>query len=134
VLNAAAEAGHAVLLAARLAPAHWPTQLPDLRSRLRATTAVPLLPPDDPFLRILLAHMLSERQLVVPPPVQDWLLATLPREPGALREAATRLDRAALAAGRRVTRALAAEALRTMFHDSSAADPPHPSPPAPGLF
>ena len=41
-LNAAAEARLPVLLAARTAPARWPVSLPDLASRLRATTAVAL--------------------------------------------------------------------------------------------
>ena len=43
--------------------------------------------------------------------LQDWLLARLPREAAAMAEAAARLDRAALAAGGRVTRALARAAL-----------------------
>jgi hypothetical protein len=43
----------------------------------------------------------------VPQTVQDWLLLRLPRHPAALREAAARLDRAALAAGGGVTRGLA---------------------------
>jgi hypothetical protein len=41
----------------------------------------------------------------------------LPRHPAALREAAARLDRAALAQGRGVTRALAAEVLATCRDD-----------------
>lgn len=134
ILNAAAEAGHAVLLTGRTAPGRWPTRLPDLRSRLRATTAVPLGLPDDGFLRTLLAHLLAERQLVVPDALQAWLLLVLPRDPGSLREAAARLDRAAMAAGRRVTRALAEGALRPLLDDNVAVDGPLPSPPHPALF
>lgn len=134
ILNAAAEAGHPVLLAARTAPARWPVALPDLASRLRAITAVPLGPAGDAFLRALLARLLSERQLRVAPPVQDWLLATLPREPGVLREAALLLDHAGLAAGRGITRPLATHALRNLMYDTSATDDPDRSPPHPGLF
>ena len=115
VLNAAHEAGHPVLLAARAPPARWPTRLPDLASRLRATTAVPLGTADDAFLCTLLARLLSDRQLRVPGPVQEWLLAVLPRDPATLREAAARLDRATLAAGRGVDRALAAYALGSLM-------------------
>ena len=111
LLNAAAEAGLPVLLAARAAPARWQTKLPDLASRLRAVTAVEIAPPDDAMLRVLFASLLASRQLVVPEPVQNWLLLRLPREPAALREAACRLDEAALAAGRRVTQAIAAQIL-----------------------
>ncbi|WP_158742492.1 HdaA/DnaA family protein [Acidisphaera sp. L21] len=111
LLNAAAEAGLPVLLAARTAPARWPTRLPDLASRLRAITSVELGVPDEAMSRTLFTSLLAARQLVVPEPVQDWLLLRLPREPAALREAAARLDHAALAAGRRITQAIAAQVL-----------------------
>jgi len=137
-LNAAQEARHPVLLAARTPPARWTVRLPDLSSRLRATTAVWLGAADDAFLRTLLARLLSDRQLLVPGAVQDWMIAVLPREPAALREAAARLDRAGLAAGRSVTRAFAAETLASLMHDECAmyeapvpeltdASPPHPA-------
>jgi chromosomal replication initiation ATPase DnaA len=115
LLNSAAEAGWPVLLAARPPPARWPTRLADLASRLRATTAVQIAPAEDALLRPLLARLLSERQFAVPEPVQAWLLARLPRNPAALVDAAARLDRAGLAAGRAITRALAAEALRDLL-------------------
>ncbi len=107
LLNAAAELGLPVLLAARTAPARWPTKLPDLASRLRAMPAVELGRPGDAMLRALFATLLAARQLSVPEAVQDWLLLRLPRNPAALRDAARRLDEAALAAGRRVTHAIA---------------------------
>jgi chromosomal replication initiation ATPase DnaA len=107
LLNMAAEAGCPVLLAAREAPSRWHTTLPDLTSRLRAIAAVVLSAPGDAMLQALLARLLAERQLAVPQTVQDWLLLRLPRHPAALREAAARLDRAALAAGGGVTRGLA---------------------------
>lgn len=107
-LNASAEAGFPVLLAGRQAPSRWPVQLPDLASRLRAATAVEIGPAEDELLRPLLKHLLVERQLQVSEAVQEYLLLRLPRTPAALREAAARLDRLALATGRGVTRALAA--------------------------
>ena len=134
LLNAAEEARHPVLLAARTPPARWPTALPDLASRLRAITAVPLGAADDAFLRTLLARLLSDRQLQVPAPVQDWLLAVLPRDPAALREAAARLDRAGLAAGRGITRALAARTLQPLMRENHDAEPDDASPPCPALF
>ena len=111
LLNAAAEARLPVLLAGRDPPARWHTRLPDLASRLRAVTAVELARPDDSTLRVLFASLLVARQLIVPDLVKDWLLLRLPREPACLREAAALLDRAALAAGRRVTQAIAAQVL-----------------------
>ncbi len=107
VLNAAAERGVPVLLTARAPPARWGFQLPDLVSRLRATPAVELLPPDDGLLRALLARLLADHQLLVPEKLQDFLLARLPRTGGALREAALRLDRLSLAEGGTITRRMA---------------------------
>jgi chromosomal replication initiation ATPase DnaA len=138
LLNAAAEAGHSVLLAGRAPPGRWTVALPDLASRLRAITAVEIQPYDDDLLRALLARLLAGRQLAVPESVQHWLLARLPRTPAALREAAARLDHAAFVAGRRIDRALAAAALADMtggdrFHEDFAGDPPAASPPAPSF-
>lgn len=114
LLNAAAEARLPVVLAGRTPPARWPVALPDLASRLRSILAVQIGPADDRLLRALLARLLAERQLQVPEAVQDWLLARLPRTPAALREAAARLDRAALASGRRIGRAAAAAVLASL--------------------
>ena len=114
LINLAGEMRRPLLLTGRAPPARWPSPLPDLASRLRATTAVGLRPAEDPLLRALLTRLLSERQLILPESLQDWLLARLPRHPAALREIVARLDRAAMAAGGRVTRAMAAGLLSTM--------------------
>jgi chromosomal replication initiation ATPase DnaA len=114
LLNAAAEAGHAVLLAARAPPARWPVVLPDLASRLRATAAVEITPADDTLLADLMGRLLVARQLAVPLALQSWMLLRLPRTPAAVREAVARLDRASLAAGGAVTRSLAAAMLEEM--------------------
>lgn len=119
VLNAAAEAGRRVLLAAARPPAAWPAQLPDLASRLRAAAATGLRPPGDALLHSLLTRLLSDRQMTVPPDIADWLLARLPRSPAVLRDAVSRLDRAAWG-GHRVTRALATEALSGLLFPETA--------------
>jgi chromosomal replication initiation ATPase DnaA len=108
LLNAAQESRIPVLMAARSPPARWKLRLPDLASRVRASAAVRILPPDEELLRALLSRLLSARQIAVARSVQDWLLLRLPRTPAAIREAAARLDRAALAGHTAVTRGLAA--------------------------
>jgi chromosomal replication initiation ATPase DnaA len=128
MLNAAAERGTPVLLTARTAPSYWGFTLPDLVSRLRATPAVALLPPEDGLLRALLARLLADRQMAVPERVQDFLLARLPRTGGALREAVARLDRLSMATGRAVTLGLA-----QLVVDEEKAGwgvPPPPDPPS----
>jgi chromosomal replication initiation ATPase DnaA len=120
LLNACREARLPVLLAAISPPARWRVALPDLASRLRAVTAIEIEPPDDALLEVLLARLLADRQLTVTPALQAWLLSRLPRTPAALREVVARLDRAALAAGGRISRMLAAAVLATAgFDDTS---------------
>jgi chromosomal replication initiation ATPase DnaA len=113
-LNRAATSGTALLLSGRVPPARWPVGLPDLASRLRAIMAVEIGSPEDSLLRALLARLLSDCQLAMPSAVQDWLLLRLPRTAAALREAVARLDRAQLAAGRAITRGLAAAIVAEM--------------------
>jgi chromosomal replication initiation ATPase DnaA len=111
LLNSARDNGVPVLLTSRTAPARWETALPDLRSRLRAITAVEIAEPDDALLRALLPRLLADRQLVMSDSVQDWLLRRLPRSPAALRDAVVRLDRASMAAGTAITRSFIARLL-----------------------
>lgn len=128
VLNAARDAALPVLLSGRTPPARWPVSLPDLRSRLRAVTAIQIRPPSDDLLARLLAHLLADRQLAVPVSLQAWLLRRLPRSAAAQREAVARLDHAALSLGRAITRGLAvtvlADMLQTETDENFMADTP----------
>ena len=122
LVNAAAEARRPVLLAAQLPPARWAVGLPDLASRLRATTAVRIFTPDDSLLRALLARLLAERRLSVSQPIQDWLLLRLPRAPAAIREAVERLDRLTWQSGRPIGRLAAAAILAEVQQGLASAD------------
>jgi chromosomal replication initiation ATPase DnaA len=111
LINLCAERAEGLLLIGREPPARWPVRLPDLRSRLRAITAVGIGPPGDALLAALLAKLFADRQLRVGPDVQAWLLARLPREAAALAEAVARLDHTALIMRGPVTRPLARSVL-----------------------
>ena len=76
-LNAAAAANRPVLLAGRASPARWPFRLADLSSRVKAATAVEVGAAEESLLRALLARLLSDRQLAVSEPVQDYVLLRL---------------------------------------------------------
>lgn len=141
LVNFCAERGEGLLLLGREAPARWPVSLPDLASRLRATTAVGIGAPGDGLLMALLAKLFADRQLRVAPEVRAWLLARLPREAAALSEAVARVDRAALAARAPVSRPLARAALAGWegFGEAPGDDGPEtfsaaPSPPAAALL
>ncbi len=115
LINLCAEARVPLLLAGREAPGRWPVALPDLASRLRATTAVAVRPASDALLAALLAKHFADRQLRTEPGLHAWLLARLPREAAAMAVAAARLDAAALAAGGAVTLRLARQCLGSLL-------------------
>ena len=122
LLNATAEAGFALLLAARLPPARMAYKLGDLTSRLRASSAVEIRPPEDELLEQLLTRLAAQRQLALSIPVRNTLLLHLPRAPAYYREAVARLDhagldRAGLAGGKKITRALALEIVTGLLRD-----------------
>ncbi len=132
LINRHAEAGAPLLLAGRQPPSRWPTRLPDLASRLRATLAVGIAAPTDALLEALLAKHLADRQLRVGPDVQAFLLARLPREAAAIAVAVAALDAAALAAGAAITRPFARGVLTRLLgeNDASGTEDPSGSPPA----
>ena len=83
--------GATLLIAARLPPAELALSLPDLRSRLGACT------------RAVLRERAAARGIELDDSVLDWLFARHARDLGALTALLDRIDRAALAARRRVT-------------------------------
>jgi chromosomal replication initiation ATPase DnaA len=111
LLNTVRDRSFPILLVGREPPSRWPVRLPDLSSRLRAISAVEILPPEDALRRDLLMRLLAERQLDVSPSVQEWLLLHLTRSAAALADAVARLDQASLSLGKAITRAMAARIL-----------------------
>jgi chromosomal replication initiation ATPase DnaA len=103
--------GH-LLLTARLPPARWALQLPDLASRLRGANAVALAAPDDDLLGGLLLKLLNDRQVRIAPEVVRFLLPRIERSFAAVHRLAEALDRAALAEHREITVPLARAVLQ----------------------
>ena len=92
-----------LLFAAAAAPAQIGIALPDLVSRLSACTQVRLIPLDDAARREWLRARAQARGLILDDSVLDWLFAHHPRDLSSLADLLERMDRAALAAQRRVT-------------------------------
>jgi chromosomal replication initiation ATPase DnaA len=113
LLNLARERRTAVLLTSRLAPAALAVRLLDLASRLRAMHPAALAAPDDDLLRVLV-KLFADRQLAVEAAVIDFLVLRMERSLEAANALVAHLDEEALAAGRPITRRLAAEALAAM--------------------
>lgn len=97
------DAGRGVLYAADAAPDALPLVLPDLRSRLAqcARWALPVL--DDAGRAELLRQRAAARGLDLDEAALDWLLRRCSRDLGSLTAIFERLDRASLAAQRRLT-------------------------------
>ena len=95
--------GGALLFAAAAAPADLGIELPDLRSRLGACTQFAVKTLDDGERREVLKARAAARGIELDEPVLDWLFARYARDLGALLDLLERLDRASLAAQRRIT-------------------------------
>jgi chromosomal replication initiation ATPase DnaA len=113
LLNLVREEGAYVLITARTPPSAFEVELRDLRSRLRALPVVTLEEPDDQLFRALIVKYCADRQMAVDEAVISYLASRIERSYAAARQAVALLDTEALRQGRPVTRALAAELLRT---------------------
>jgi chromosomal replication initiation ATPase DnaA len=110
LINMAA-AGGGLLLTGRTAPSAWATDLPDLRSRLNAMQVAVLQEPDDLVLLGVMTKLFRERHIRPPEDVLLYLIRRIERSVPAARAVVERLDEAAMAEQRPVSRALAREIL-----------------------
>ena len=101
--NRARSAGIAVLYTAQAAPDALDLSLPDLRSRLGQCTRITLSLLDEDGRRDVLRERAQRRGLVLDDAALDWLLRRVDRDLASLTALLDRLDRASLAAQRRIT-------------------------------
>ena len=97
------DAGAGLTYAALATPAASAIQLPDLRSRLAQCTLVPLRMLDDSGRATLLRQRAASRGLVFDEAALNWLLSRCSRDLSDLSALFDRIDRASLAAQRRIT-------------------------------
>lgn len=109
--NTVAERGGSVLILSRAAPARLDVGLPDLASRLATLPVATVGGPDEALLAGVLAKHFADRQVAVREDVVAYLVTRMERSFAAADRLVDRLDRLALAEGRRVNRALARRAL-----------------------
>lgn len=103
--------GGTLLMTARDAPSRWPTALPDLASRMQATTIARIDNPDDALLQALIMKLFADRQIMPKPALVKYLTTRIERSFAAAADIVARLDAAALAQGRSINKALAADLL-----------------------
>lgn len=107
LINLAQAPGGALLLVARTSPKHWPSTLPDLRSRLDAMSILTIEAPDDPVLEAILEARFAERGIKPAADVIPYLLFRIERSADAAAAVVDQLD----AAGGAVNRASARQVL-----------------------
>lgn len=105
--------GQSLLVTGVSEPKHWGLTLPDLKSRLQGTTTAVLSEPDDALLSILLAKLFDDRQLIPNAETIAYMVKHMDRSFAEARRLVREIDQASLAKKRPVTRALAAEILRS---------------------
>jgi chromosomal replication initiation ATPase DnaA len=116
LLNMAREQSLSVLLTSARPPGELEVALPDLRSRLRALQMVAIEMPDEALLRAVLVKLFADRQLAVEPHVIDRIALHMERSISAAELIVAEIDRRALALQRKVTRALATEAMAALHN------------------
>jgi chromosomal replication initiation ATPase DnaA len=121
LLNLVREHKLSMLLTSRTPPGELDASLPDLRSRLRALPLVTIEPPDETLLKAVLVKHFTDRQLAVEPGVIAYIALRMERSMEAAATLVAEMDRAAMAAHRRVTRALAAQVLAQVAGASAGA-------------
>ena len=111
--NAAQTARRPLLLVGQTPPMTWTVALPDLRSRLAAAPHVAIAEPDEALARALIARGFDRAGAGYAADVSDWLLRRIERSYGAIAAVIHLLDRAALSSGRKISIAMAKEALQS---------------------
>ncbi|MEJ6397688.1 chromosomal replication initiator DnaA [Yoonia sp. 208BN28-4] len=103
--------GQPLLMTSALPPARWPATLPDLVSRMQATTVAPIDDPDDALLTVVILKLFSDRQIVPPPNLAPYLAQRIERSFAAAADIVERLDKLAMAEGKDISQRLAAALL-----------------------
>lgn len=93
--NDAQAGGVPLLLVAAALPPSWAVTLPDLRTRLAASPAAAIAPPDDALVRLLLEEGFARRHLDARAELIDWLAPRVERSHAAVEDAVAAIDAAA---------------------------------------
>lgn len=115
--NLTKETGRFLLLAGRDAPARVAVALPDLHSRLAATSAVGIGAPDESLLAAVLVKQFADRQLRIGEDVLAYVLDRMERSFAAARAVVEALDKSSLAERRPITVPLARTVLGELADD-----------------
>lgn len=103
--------GGRLLLTADRPATQWPINLPDLASRMQATTRVRIEQPDDALLFAVLSKLFADRQLSPRPETLRYLASRMERSLATAADVVAMMDAKALAEGREINTRLAGAVL-----------------------
>ncbi len=112
LLNFVAQSDGWLLVTGLEAPARWPTEVPDLHSRLTALPGAELQAPDEALLARVLLKLFADRQLKLPEALIDYLAPRLERSFAEAERIVVLIDALALQQKRNVSVEIGAQALR----------------------
>ena len=116
--NHLATARMPLLITAQSVPAQWDIALPDLASRMQATTPTTIGDPDDDLLTAVIMKLFADRQIMPAPKLPSYLAARIERSFTAAAAIVAAIDAAALKQKRAVNERLAGEVLSALAaHD-----------------
>lgn len=114
LINLAKEQSFHILTTAQSMPGEWDITLPDLRSRLRSLATVSIGTPDEALLKTMLVKLFADRQIDVAPQVIDYVSLRMNRSMEWVCNFVEQADKAALAAGRKVSRKIASDVIEQL--------------------
>ncbi len=114
VINAVRQHGTSLLITSRSFPPAWNIALPDLKSRLKATTVVEIGAPDEDLLGQLITKLFADRQLYIDDKIVGYIVSRMERSFAAAQLVVDRMDKLALARRAKISRSLAAEVLEML--------------------
>ena len=109
--NQAQEARKPLLIVAESPPPRWVIALPDLRSRMSATSHISIAEPDDALLGQLIVKLLGDRGVATPADLADYLVPRIERSYVAVQQIVDVLDRAMLSRSRAMSVPMARDTL-----------------------
>ena len=97
------EQGGYLLLTAKRHPKNWNIGLEDLSSRMLASEAVEIKPPDDKLLQAIIIKQFSDRQVTLPKEVLKYLIPRVERSFESLAKLVHDIDQLSLAEKKKIT-------------------------------
>ncbi len=119
LINLVRERGGSLLMTARRAPDQWGLRTPDLLSRLRLLPVTEVDGPGAELVKAVLVKLFHDRQIRIDEDIVAFAALHLDRSLDAVRRFVSSVDDASLAAGRKITRLLAAETIAAMADEDA---------------